>query len=90
MILISDIVKKKMKKKQALKAIKELIKHQIILIERKLIQLKIGLKNLENKENPVLKGKDKFEEFIKKLLDYIKEIGCEIIEMKHQIWIIFI
>ena len=71
---------KENEKKQALKAIKELIKHQVIPIERKLIQLKIGLKKLDNKENPVLKDKEKFEEFSKKLLDYIKEIECEIIE----------
>ncbi len=71
---------KENEKKQALKAIKDLIKHQVIPIERKLIQLKIGLKKIGNENNPVLKDKEKFEQFNKKLLDYIKEIECEIIE----------
>ena len=71
---------KENEKKQALKAIKDLIKHQVIPIDRKLIQLKIGLKKLENDKNPILNDKEKFEEFSKKIMEYIKEIECEIIE----------
>ena len=71
---------KENEKKQALKAIKELIKHKVLPIERKLMQLKIGLKNIDNIKNPNLKDKEKFKEFNKKLLDYIKENDSEIIE----------
>ena len=71
---------KENEKKQALKAIKDLIKHQVIPIDRKLIQLKIGIKKIDNQENPILKDKEKFEQFNKKLLDYMKEIESEIIE----------
>ena len=71
---------KENEKKQALKAIKELIQHKVLPIERKLMQLKIGLKNIDNIKNPNLKDKEKFKEFNKKLLDYIKENDSEIIE----------
>ena len=71
---------KENEKKQALKAIKELIQHKVLPIERKLMQLKIGLKNIDNIKNQNLKDKEKFKEFNKKLLDYIKENDSEIIE----------
>ena len=71
---------KENEKKQALKAIKELIQHKVLPIERKLMQLKIGLKNIDNIKNPNLKDKEKFKVFNKKLLDYIKENDSEIIE----------
>ena len=51
---------KENEKKQALKAIKELIQHKVLPIERKLMQLKIGLKNIDNIKNPNLKDKEKF------------------------------
>ena len=71
---------KENEKKQALKAIKDLIKSQVIPIDRKLIQLKIGLKKIDNQDNPILKDQEKFKEFNKKFLDYIKGIESEIIE----------
>ena len=64
-------------KKQALKGIKELVKHKVLPIERKLMQIKISLKLEKNQE---LKDKNKLEEFNKKLLNYMKEIEAEMIE----------
>ena len=64
-------------KKQALKGIKELVKHKVLPIERKLMQIKISLKLEKNQE---LKDKNKLEEFNKKILNYMKEIEAEIIE----------
>jgi ribosome maturation protein SDO1 len=64
-------------KKQALKGIKELVKHKVLPIERKLMQIKISLKLEKNQE---LKDKSKLEEFNKKILNYMKEIEAEIIE----------
>ena len=71
---------KENEKKQALKAIKELVKHKVLPIERKLMQIKISIKKLDNENNPILKEKEKLEEFNKKLLDYMKEIEAEMIE----------
>ena len=71
---------KENEKKQALKAIKELVKHKVLPIERKLMQIKISIKKLDNENNPILKEKEKLEEFNKKLLDYMKEIDAEMIE----------
>ena len=71
---------KENEKKQALKAIKELISHGILPIDRKLIQLKIGLKKIGNEDNPILKDEEKLKEFNKKLLEYLKEIEAEIME----------
>ena len=71
---------KENEKKQALKAIKELISHGILPIERKLIQLKISLKKIENENNPILKEKEKLEEFNKNLMNYLNQIEAEIIE----------
>ena len=71
---------KENKKKQALKAIKELINQKILPIERKLIQLKISLKKIENENNPILKEKEKLDEFNKNLMQYLNEIEAEIIE----------
>jgi ribosome maturation protein SDO1 len=64
-------------KKQALKGIKELVKHKVLPIERKLMQIKISLKLEKNQE---LKDKNKLEEFNKKILNYMKEIEAEMIE----------
>jgi ribosome maturation protein SDO1 len=64
-------------KKQALKGIKELVKHKVLPIERKLMQIKISLKLEKNQE---LKDKNKLEEFNKKILNYMKEIEAEKIE----------
>ena len=71
---------KENEKKQALKAIKELINQKILPIERKLIQLKISLKKIENENNPILKEKEKLDEFNKNLMQYLNEIEAEIIE----------
>ena len=71
---------KENEKKQALKAIKELINHKILPIERRLIQLRISLKKIEEENNPILSNKDKLDEFNKNLLSYLKEIDAEIIE----------
>ena len=71
---------KENEKKQALKAIKELISHGILPIERKLIQLKISLKKIENENNPILKEENKLEEFNQNLIKYLNEIEAEIIE----------
>ena len=71
---------KENEKKQALKAIKELINHKILPIERKLIQIKISLKKIENDDNPILKEKEKLDEFNNNLLNYLKEIEAELIE----------
>ena len=71
---------KENEKKQALKAIKELVKHKVLPIERKLMQIKISIKKLDNENSPILKEKEKLEEFNKKLLDYMKEIEAEMIE----------
>ena len=68
---------KENEKKQALKAIKELVKHKVLPIERKLMQIKISIK-LEKNED--LKDKTKLEEFNKKILNYMKEIEAEMIE----------
>ena len=64
-------------KKQALKGIKELVKHKVLPIERKLMQIKISLKLEKNQD---LNDKNKLEEFNKKILNYMKEIEAEIIE----------
>ena len=71
---------KENEKKQALRAIKELIQHKVLPIERKLMQLKITLKKIDNEDNHILKDKEKFDEFNKKLLNFIKENDSEIIE----------
>jgi len=71
---------KENEKKQALKAIKELINHKILPIERRLIQLRISLKKIEEENNPILSNKEKLDEFNKNLLSYLKEIDAEIIE----------
>ena len=71
---------KENEKKQALKAIKELINQKILPIERKLIQLKISLKKIENENNPILKEKEKLDESNKNLMQYLNEIEAEIIE----------
>ncbi len=71
---------KENEKKQALKAIKELINQKILPIDRKLIQLKISLKKIENENNPILKEKEKLDEFNKNLMQYLNEIEAEIIE----------
>ena len=67
-------------KKQAMRGIKELISHKILPIERKLMQLKLTLKKIENENNPILENAEKLQEFNKNLLNYIKEIESEIIE----------
>lgn len=67
-------------KKQAMRGIKELISHKILPIERRLMQLKLTLKKIENENNPILENEEKLKEFNKSLLDYIKEIESEIIE----------
>ena len=71
---------KKKKKKQAMRGIKELIAHKILPIERRLMQLKLTLKKIENENNPILENAEKLQEFNKNLLNYIKEIESEIIE----------
>ena len=71
---------KENEKKQALKAIKELINKKALPIERKLMQLKINVKKIENENTPFYKEKDKLEDFNKKVLEYCKEIEAEIIE----------
>ena len=67
-------------KKQAMRGIKELIAHKILPIERRLMQLKLTLKKIENENNPILENAEKLQEFNKNLLNYIKEIEAEIIE----------
>jgi ribosome maturation protein SDO1 len=67
-------------KKQAMRGIKELISHKILPIERRLMQLKLTLKKIENENNPILENAEKLQEFNKNLLNYIKEIEAEIIE----------
>ena len=67
-------------KKQAMRGIKELISHKILPIERKLMQLKLTLKKIENENNPILENAEKLQEFNKNLINYIKEIESEIIE----------
>ena len=67
-------------KKQAMRGIKELIAHKILPIERRLMQLKLTLKKIENENNPILENAEKLQEFNKNLLNYIKEIESEIIE----------
>ena len=67
-------------KKQAMRGIKELISHKILPIERKLMQLKLTLKKIENENNPILENAGKLQEFNKNLINYIKEIESEIIE----------
>ena len=71
---------KENEKKQALKAIKELISKKVLPIERKLIQLKISLKKIDNEDNPILKEKEKLDEFTKNLIQYLTEIEAEMIE----------
>jgi ribosome maturation protein SDO1 len=71
---------KENEKKQALKAIKELINNKILPIDRKLIQLKISLKKIENENNPILNDKNNLEEFNQNLIKYLNEIEAEIIE----------
>ena len=68
---------KENEKKQALKAIKELINKKALPIERKLMQLKINVKKIENENTPFYKEKDKLEDFNKKVLEYCKEIEAE-------------
>ena len=67
-------------KKQAMRGIKELISHKILPIERRLMQLKLTLKKIENENNPILENAEKLQEFNNNLLNYIKEIEAEIIE----------
>ena len=67
-------------KKQAMRGIKELISHKILPIERRLMQLKLTLKKIENENNPILENAEKLQEFNKNLINYIKEIESEIIE----------
>ena len=67
-------------KKQAMRGIKELIAHKILPIERRLMQLKLTLKKIENENNPILENAEKLQEFNKNLINYIKEIESEIIE----------
>ena len=67
-------------KKQAMRGIKELIAHKILPIERRLMQLKLTLKKIENENNPILENGEKLQEFNKNLINYIKEIESEIIE----------
>ena len=71
---------KENEKKQALKAIKELISKKVLPIERKLIQLKISLKKIDNEDNPILKEKEKLDEFSKNIIQYLTEIEAEMIE----------
>ena len=67
-------------KKQALKAIKELIEKKTLPIERKLMQLKITLKKINNENNPYFEDKAKFDEFLNKFKKYLTEIEAEILE----------
>ena len=63
-----------------MRGIKELISHKILPIERRLMQLKLTLKKIENENNQILENAEKLQEFNKNLLNYIKEIEAEIIE----------
>ena len=63
-----------------MKAIKELIEKKTLPIERKLMQLKITLKKINNENNPYFEDKAKFDEFLNKFKKYLTEIEAEILE----------
>ena len=61
-------------KKQALKAIKLIQEKDILPIERKMMQIFITIKNQKN-------FSENFEEFKKKITDFLKSTNSEILEM---------